>query len=200
MKIRWELIIKMKTTMKWISNITTMLLFVLLLVMVFFVISMKASGGEPNVFGYQLKTVLSGSMDPTFKTGSIIAVEPVKDKTELKKDDIITYVQQDGQLVTHRITEVLGSGEQLQYVTKGDSNKEADVTPVLAENVVAKYSSFTIPYVGYFVEFAKSQKGTVVLLIVPGILLLIYAGFQIWSGLKVLDVSSRKQPSNTENS
>lgn len=32
--------------------------------------------GEPQVFGYQLKTVLSGSMEPEIKTGSIIAVKP----------------------------------------------------------------------------------------------------------------------------
>lgn len=189
----------MKTTMKWISNIITLLLFALLLIMVFLVISTKASGGEPSLFGYQIKTVLSGSMEPEIKTGSIIAVTPTEDKTNFKKDDIITYVQRDGQLVTHRITEVLGSGEQTQYVTKGDNNKEADLTPVLAENVVATYSGFTIPYVGYFTEFAKSQMGTAILLIVPGVLLLIYAGFQIWSALKLLDVSSRNQREKTEN-
>ncbi len=190
----------MKTTMKWISNMITLLLFVLLLIMVFLVISTKASGGEPSLFGYQIKTVLSGSMEPEIKTGSIIAVTPAEDKTNFKKDDIITFVQQDGQLVTHRIVEILGSGDHLQYVTKGDNNKEVDSTPVLAENVVATYSGFTIPYVGYFTEFAKSQKGTAILLIVPGLLLLIYAGFQIWSALKVLDMNARKQLEKTEDS
>lgn len=190
----------MKTTMKWISNIITLLLFVLLLIMVFLVISLKSSGGEPDLFGYQIKTVLSGSMEPEIKTGSIIAVTPVKEKKQFKKDDIITYVQEDGQLVTHRIIEVLGSGEQLQYVTKGDNNKEADSTPVLAENVVAEYSGFTIPYVGYFTEFAKSPKGTAILLIVPGIMLLIYAWFQIRSALKVLELNSRNRAESTENS
>lgn len=190
----------MKTTLKWISNLMTWLLFVLLLVMVFLVISTKASGGEASLFGYQIKTVLSGSMEPEIKTGSIIAVVPAEDKTSFKKNDIITYVQEDGQLVTHRILEVLGNGEQVQYVTKGDNNKEADLTPVLSENVVAEYSGFTIPYIGYFTEYAKSQKGTAILLIVPGLLLLIYAGFQIWSALKVLDMNARKQLKNTEDS
>lgn len=189
----------MKTTLKWTSNIITLLLFGLLLIMVFLVISTKASGGEPNIFGYQVKTVLSGSMEPEFKTGSIIAVKPTDDKTNYKKGDIITFVQQDGQLVTHRIIDVLGSGEQTQYVTKGDNNKEADVTPVISENVVAEYSGFTLPYVGYFTEFTKSQKGTVTLLIVPGILLLIYAGVQIWSALKALELSSKQKSENTEN-
>lgn len=189
----------MKTTLKWTSNIITLLLFGLLLIMVFLVISTKASGGEPNIFGYQVKTVLSGSMEPEFKTGSIIAVKPTDDKTNYKKGDIITFVQQDGQLVTHRIIDVLGSGEQTQYVTKGDNNKEADVTPVISENVVAEYSGFTLPYVGYFTEFTKSQKGTVTLLIVPGILLLIYAGVQIWSALKALELSSKQKSENPEN-
>src|SRR5690606_8330585 len=78
----------MKKTKKIISSITTALLFAVLIVMVVAVISSKASGGEPSFLGYQLKPVLSGSMEPTFMTGSIIAIRPVEDPTTLKKDDV----------------------------------------------------------------------------------------------------------------
>jgi signal peptidase len=85
--------------------------------MVFVVISSKASGGKLQFLGYQLKTVLSGSMEPTFKTGSIIAVEPVEDASSLKKDDVITYLQQDGNVVTHRVIEVIKQNDQTLYQT-----------------------------------------------------------------------------------
>ena len=62
---------------KWISNLITGVLFITLLFMLFVVISSRASGGEPAFNGYQLKTVLSGSMEPGIQTGSIIAVKPV---------------------------------------------------------------------------------------------------------------------------
>ena len=41
--------------------------------------------------GYQFKSVLSGSMEPTFLTGSIIAIEPNKDGSKYQKGDVITF-------------------------------------------------------------------------------------------------------------
>lgn len=190
----------MKLLIRWINHLITFSLFAILLLIAFLVISTRASGGEPSIFGYQLKIVLSGSMEPEIKTGSIIAVKPVEEKTTFKQNDIITFVNSNNQIVTHRIVDVIGNGEYIQYVTKGDNNEHPDVEPVLAQNVIAEYSGLTIPYLGYFIEFAKSQKGAVFLFIVPGILLLIYAAFQIWSGLKAIDVHSRKLSEKKDNS
>lgn len=162
--------------------------------MAFLVISSKASGGEPQAFGYQLKTVLSGSMEPTFKTGSVIAVKPLdnRGKTTLKKDDVITFQESEGILVTHRIIGVTNSGENVMYETKGDNNNVADTEPVLSENVVAQYVGFTIPYIGYFIDFAQSKEGGAILLIIPGVLLLGYAAFSILQALRELDPKSKK--------
>jgi len=189
-----------KILLRWINHFITFLLFALLILIAFLVISTRSSGGEPSLFGYQLKIVLSGSMEPEIQTGSVIAVKPVEDKTSFKADDIITFVDSRSQIVTHRIIDVVGSGENTQYVTKGDNNEHPDAEPVLAENVIAEYTGFTIPYLGYFIEFAKSQKGAVILFIVPGILLLIYAAFQIWSVMKMIEPNSRKISENKDNS
>ncbi|WP_175990144.1 signal peptidase I SipW [Bacillus sp. Marseille-Q1617] len=178
-----------KKVLKITSNLITTFLFLILLFMIFVVISSKASGGEPQFLGYQLKTVLSGSMEPTFKTGSIIAVKPVEEPAALKKGDVVTFLQQDNTIVTHRIAEVIKSGENTMFQTKGDNNKDMDTQPVLAQNIVAKYTGFTIPFLGYFIDFAKSSKGTAILLIVPGVLLLGYSGFTIVSALRELDKS-----------
>jgi signal peptidase I len=180
-----------KKVLKITSNVITGLLFLLLIFMIFVVVSSKASGGEPNFLGNQLKTVLSGSMEPTFKTGSIIAVKPVSDSSALKKNDIITYMQQDQSLVTHRIIEVIKQGDQVMYKTKGDNNKDADTQPVLSQNVVAKYTGFTIPFLGYLIDFAKSSKGMAALLIIPGVLLLIYSAYSITTGLRELDKTQK---------
>lgn len=162
--------------------------------MAFLVISSKASGGEPQAFGYQLKTVLSGSMEPTFKTGSVIAVKPLntEDRRSLKKDDVITFQTAEDILITHRIIGVTTSGEHVMYETKGDNNNAADMEPVLAENVVAQYAEFTIPYIGYFIDFAQSKAGSAILLIGPGLLLLGYAAFSILQALRELDPKTKK--------
>lgn len=184
----------MKKALKIISNLITVVLFINLILMAFLVISSKASGGEPQAFGYQLKTVLSGSMEPTFQTGSVIAVKPLdsKERKSLKKDDIITFQTGDDILITHRIIGVNTSGEHVMYETKGDNNKTADMDAVLSDNVVAVYSGFTIPFIGYFIDFAQSKEGSAILLIGPGILLLGYAGFSIYQALRELDPKTKK--------
>ncbi|WP_019154444.1 signal peptidase I SipW [Robertmurraya massiliosenegalensis] len=177
----------MKRVAKWASNLVTIVLFLIFVLVLFLVISSKASGGEPQIFGYQLKTVLSGSMEPGIKTGSIIAVKPGGDMTRFKEGDVITFQEEGNILITHRVTEVINNGNQVMYRTKGDNNNAEDLNPVLSNNVVAEYNGFTVPYIGYFIDFAKSKNGSVLLLILPGVLLLGYAFYTIWQTLRLIE-------------
>ncbi|MBG9449548.1 signal peptidase [Cytobacillus firmus] len=187
----------MKKALKIISNIITAVLFINLILMAFLVVSSKASGGEPQAFGYQLKTVLSGSMEPTFQTGSVIAVKPLnsEESKSLKKDDVITFQASEEKLITHRVIGVSSSGNHVMYETKGDNNKTADMEPVLSDNVRAIYTGFTIPYVGYFIDFAQSKEGSAILLIGPGLLLLGYAAFSIFQAIREIDPKRNKADS-----
>ncbi|MFC7371428.1 signal peptidase I SipW [Fictibacillus iocasae] len=173
---------------RWISNIMTVLLLITFLLMGFVAISSKASGGEPAIMGYQLKTVLSGSMEPEIQTGSIVAIKPGGDMTRFSKGDVITFKESETKLVTHRVLEVRGEGPNTSYITKGDNNDAADMKPVLAANVVGEYNGFTIPYIGYFLNAAQSKSGAALLLILPGILLLIYSAFTIFKAIKEIEV------------
>jgi signal peptidase I len=162
--------------------------------MIFVVVSSKASGGEPSFLGYQLKTVLSGSMEPTFKTGSIIAIKPLQNPTDLKKGDVITFMLGNKDtFATHRIVEVIKNENQVMYKTKGDNNGNADQDLALAQNVVGRYVGFTIPFAGYLIDFAKSKNGAALLLILPGLLLLGYSGFTIFNAIKEIDVSKNSK-------
>lgn len=176
-----------KKVLKWVNHIVTGILVVVFIVFAAFVLLNKFSGGEPSIFGYQLKTVLSGSMEPAIKTGSIIAVKPGGDMTRFKEGDIITFMDEERRLVTHRIIEVVQSGDQTMYRTKGDNNNAPDQNLVMSGNVVAEYTGFTIPYLGYISEFVQSKNGILVTVILPGVLLLIYAIYTIWTAFRQLD-------------
>jgi len=180
-----------KKIMKWINSIVSTILMVLLISVAVVVVISKASGGEQQIFGYQLKSVLSGSMEPGIQTGSIIAVKLAEDKTKFKVGDVITFMEEDI-LITHRITEVNKSADSVLYRTKGDNNNAEDMNPVLSDNIVAEYTGFTIPYVGYFVNFSQSKNGALLLLI-PGFLLLIYSAFTIWKVLSQIELPQKKQ-------
>lgn len=181
---------------KWISNIITSILFLTLIFTAFVVITSKASGGEPNLMGYQLKTVLSGSMEPGIQTGSIIAIKPGGEMTRFQKGDVITFKESEAKLITHRVMEVKGTGDNTQYITKGDNNDAADLEPVLAANVVGEYKGFTIPYIGYLLDAAQSKMGAALLLVLPGILLLLYSGITIWRAIKEVEVKKDTPVSN----
>ncbi|MEN2467718.1 signal peptidase I [Ornithinibacillus sp. JPR2-1] len=181
----------LKKVAKWTGNLLTYAMMAVLIFLAFTVVATKASGGEPEILGYQLKTVLSGSMEPEFNTGSIIAVEPGGDMTRFQSGDVITFVEEDGKLITHRVIEVVNSGEHVMYRTKGDNNASPDSSLVLSENVVAQYTGFTIPYLGYVVNLAQSQNGAFLLLI-PGFILIVYAGFTIWQAVRELEATNKK--------
>lgn len=134
----------------------------------------RVSGGEPTILDHQIKTVLSGSMEPVFQTGSVIAIKLAEDPASFQKGDIITFHIED-KLVTHRITEAVENNGQVFYRTKGDNNDGVDLWNVPAENVVGKYVEVTIPYIGYAMNIAQSKTGTGLLLFVPGLVLLVSA-------------------------
>lgn len=83
--MRYKKVTKKEKTMKWINNIVSGILMILLISVATVVVISKASGGEPQLFGYQIKTVLSGSMEPDIQTGSIIGVKLAEEKITSKK-------------------------------------------------------------------------------------------------------------------
>lgn len=166
---------------KILSNTITAILFVLLITISIFVIITRVSSNEPEIFGYQLKVVLSGSMEPTFRTGSVIAVEEYTNNSSIEVDDVITFVDESDQLITHRVVDIQQNGTHTLYQTKGDNNRTPDQALVQDDNVVATYSGMTIPYLGYIVHYMQSPLGSALLLIIPGLGLLGYGMYNVWS-------------------
>ncbi|MGG2016106.1 signal peptidase I SipW [Bacillus sp. S10(2024)] len=190
----------MKLVRKVISNIISFVLFTIMVVLAFVVISSKASGGDPTVMGYQFKAVLSGSMEPTFLTGSVIAIEPTKDGSKYKKGDVITFKEKDNKIVTHRIIDVKNINGKVAYETKGDNNNGPDLNPVLSENVIGKYADITVPHVGYLLSYANSKAGAALLLVIPGVLLLGYSAVTIFGAIRSIDSEKKSKSSDAGQS
>lgn len=187
---------------KWLSNALSAVMLLVFILLVAAVVLSKASGGEPTFFGYQIKTVLSGSMEPGIQTGSIVALKPGGDMNRFQKGDVITFMSEDNLLITHRIVEVTlnPSTGEASYITKGDNNDAPDMNPVSSANVVAQYTGTTVPYIGYAMNFAVSKAGSVILMIVPGLMLLLYALYSSWKALSALEKKNAalSAPSVTE--
>ena len=127
-----------------------------------------------RLVGLRVYSVLSGSMEPNYHTGSLIYVKKV-DTSQLKAGDVITFMLDEDTVATHRIVEVVPDADDaavLRFRTKGDANDSVDAGLVHCKNVIGS-PIFTIPYLGYFAEYIQHPPGTYVAIAVGAMLLLI---------------------------
>lgn len=82
-----------------------------------------------SFFGYQMFTVISGSMQPTINVGDIVLI---KKQDNYFVNDIVTY-KNDDNYITHRVVGING----FNMVTKGDYNNTLD-DPIYVSDVVGK--------------------------------------------------------------
>lgn len=127
----------------------------------------------PGVVGAEGSyVVLSGSMEPTISTGDVVVVDDV-DPGDIEERDVITYLRSGADTpTTHRVVGINEDGGELSFVTKGDANDDPDASPVAASEVRGQVV-FTIPYIGYVIEFVNTPTGFVALVVVPFALLLL---------------------------
>ena len=76
----------------------------------------------PQLRGYVVYHVVSGSMAPEIPIGSIIYVKPTVPE-QIQKDDIIAFLSGDS-VITHRVVE--NHVNNSEFTTKGDANNVED--------------------------------------------------------------------------
>lgn len=163
------------------GNVVFVAMLAVMLVIVGFMVKAKLDGGVPNVNGYMLYTVLSGSMEPEFSAGSLIAVvkaEPIG----LKVGDVITFnnaEESDSRIITHRIEEIVDENGQRAFRTRGDANDVSDERLVKPDDVLGR-QVIDIPYAGYLSEFSKTRQGLIIMVIIPALLIIIEEMRKLW--------------------
>src|SRR5699024_1778085 len=180
-----------------INIVITTLLYTVLISAMAIVVSMRLSGADVSLIGYQVKTVLSGSMEPGMQTGSTSAIKTPEPSYPVKKNDVITFITEEEKIRTHRIDEV--RKDDGSYVTKGDANDAADLEPVRQENIIGIYTGLTIPYLGYVSTFVNSKEGLALLLILPGIGLIFYSVVLITKTFMKLDTTNNNKSYQSKN-
>lgn len=127
-----------------------------------------------RLFGLQVFTVLSGSMEPAYHTGSLIYVKKV-DPATIKEGQAITFLLAEDTVATHRVIEIVPDEEDptvLRFRTKGDANDSPDGGLVHYKNVIG-VPVFTIPYLGYVANYIQQPPGMYVAISAGAILLLL---------------------------
>lgn len=123
-------------------------------------------------------TVQSGSMEPAIQTGSVVFVKDVPAE-RVEEGDVITYSDDGGAFVTHRVIEKHATDASVRFVTKGDANEDPDHEPVYRSDLVGVVA-FSIPLMGYVVAFGNTTVGYVALVLVPVVLLVLSELWELW--------------------
>lgn len=155
----------MKKILNWISYLWLGVLVILIALLI-----ISKMNRTEYILNFVPMKVLSGSMEPRIKVGDIVIAKKV-DPLTIKEGDVITYKMNNNTNVTHRVVEVIRNGYDPYFITKGDANNIEDSEQVSGENLVGKLI-FTIPKLGYFINFAARPFGFIALFIIPGIILL----------------------------
>ncbi|MBQ6901059.1 MAG: signal peptidase I [Firmicutes bacterium] len=129
-----------------------------ILVILMVIIAMLMVG--VRLFGLQVYTVLSGSMEPEYPVGSMVYVMEA-DTATLELRDVITFRLSEETVVTHRIIDIIhdeNNPQKVSFQTQGDSNNVADGTLVEPDDIIGKVV-FKIPYMGYLAMFLGTRQG-----------------------------------------
>ena len=127
-----------------------------------------------RVVGLQVFTVLSGSMEPTYHTGSLIYVKKV-DPSTITVGQPITFMLDESTVATHRVVGIVPDEEDptvLRFRTKGDANEAEDGSLVHYKNVIG-VPVFSIPYLGYVASYIQHPPGMYVAISAGAVLLLL---------------------------
>lgn len=106
----------------------------------------------PSFFGHKPLVVVSGSMEPVLKVGSILYYQQV-DIEEFDEGDILVYQSKD-HTISHRIVDINEDG----FITKGDKNNAVDSEIVNSNQIIGKGTNWSIPFIGYYADYIYSHK------------------------------------------
>lgn len=159
--------------LKRIFNICISIIFTTIVFAVASLIIQKFALKEeiPNVFGYKILQVMSGSMSGEFETGDTILIKEIKNEGDLKIGDVITYRIEKKTMVTHRIVNITKIGEKLNYTLKGDANNIEDSEKVIFSNIEGIYVR-KLNLIGKLINFMQKPYGMVIIFMTPVLLIL----------------------------
>lgn len=132
-----------------------------------------------RLFGIQVYSVISGSMEPEYPVGALIYVKEVK-PSEVEIGDVITFVLSNETPATHRVIAI--DKEAQLFYTQGDANYQINEEtgekvymedpPVHFNNLIGK-PVFKIPVLGYIAYYIQHPPGMYIAIAAGAILLIL---------------------------
>lgn len=134
----------------------------------------------PSAFGYPALTVEGGSMGNSLPRGSL-AIARWLPAEEVQLGYVIVVDEAGRTSKLHRVIHLEETDGRIIAQTKGDANAAADPGKHVLEGRVAVHT-YTIPYLGYGADFARTPPGWTVLVLLPAFALSLLTLRDVWMG------------------
>jgi signal peptidase len=124
------------------------------------------------LLGWQLQTVLSGSMAPTYPIGSLLVVQQI-DASDVRAGMAISFEDPltPGRIVTHRVVAPVPE-DASAFRTRGDANASIDPAPVPARLVRGRVL-WAVTGLGVVLDWLRWPNGFLLLVAVPALVLVV---------------------------
>lgn len=165
----------MKT--RWIFKLFNAAAIALILVSVFVLLSvvLTPAGQVPQVLGYSVFRVMTGSMEPEIRENSLLLVQKTPPE-DIVPGDVISFFSPDpmleGAVNTHRVVRVEKENGRIQFITKGDANVIEDTYPVDASALVGK-AVFKSYWLGKTVSLLANPLVFGIIILLPLLIILL---------------------------
>ena len=164
--------------LKIIGNCLFGFIAISLLLLLFFSF-MDKKNDIPKIGNYSLLEVKGTSMDPKIKNGDLIFIDREK-KDKYEVGNIVSFISDDGSVITHKIVKVEEENGSYRYFTKGVNNSYQDNDYIEIKQIIGEYKNVRIPLLGYVVGFASKGIGYILLVILPLALIFIYVMVELF--------------------
>lgn len=117
-----------------------------------------------NLFGFRPYIVLSGSMEPNLQVGDMVVSRAVREE-QVEIGDVITFEDEYGATITHRVEDIIIKDGKKLYKTKGDNNNTSDVGLITIENIKGTYA-FKVNKLGIIATQIITPTGLLVIILI----------------------------------
>ena len=128
------------------------------LVLLVFVLFLPVTA--PQLVGYEVFNVVSGSMEPNIPVDSVIYVKGIEPE-DVEVDDVIAFYE-NRSVVAHRV--LVNRQTMGEFVTKGDANETEDLNPIPYDALIGRVE-LHLPFLGKAMAMYSSNVGKIYLML-----------------------------------
>ena len=200
-----------KKILRIVSDVLLVILFIFCLLLLLLTVTMRSENASSQFFKYEMRYVLTGSMEPEIRQGDLIVIERVPEEdaqsyyASLKEEDIITFYWYDSanleeRVITHRITKVQPTGDgNYVYTTQGDAVEEDTQIVYSSEDKIIGKVVWKSHFIGLIMTIMRSPWGIVCCIIIPAALMIVYEVIKIINVFRNEKEEKRKMELNEKD-